>query len=115
MAGSLALGREPGAIDRELKTNRPNVALHTRDRESRMILFWLLWVSLVLGGLAGLLLSQGRLPVVWPRAARLTLPRRPAAGRLPAADLPAHRPRRGEFLPAPRVTTRPAAPPGPGT
>jgi hypothetical protein len=80
-----------------------------------MILFWLLWVGLVLGALAGLLVARAKLPVVWPRAARLPLPRRPAAGRLPAADLPAHRPRRGEYLPAPQVTTRPGSPPGPGS
>lgn len=72
-----------------------------------MILFWLLGVSLVLGALAGLLFSQGKLAVRWPRRARLPLHRRPAVGREDAARLPAHRPRRGDFLPAPQVTTHP--------
>jgi hypothetical protein len=73
-----------------------------------MILFWLLWVSLVLGGVAGYLAVKARRDGLGLRPARV---RRA----VPARDGAAARPRaaREDFLPVPRVTTRPGSPPGP--
>jgi hypothetical protein len=76
-----------------------------------MILFWVLWVSLVLGGVAGCLAARAKRTGLWPRAARVPAPARRAAGRRDAA-VPPGRHARADFLPVPRVTTRSGSPPG---
>ncbi len=73
----------------------------------------LLWVSLVLGGVAGLLLG------LWPRGLSLWL----RANRVPVRKHPPASPRdgqrvrrsaeRGGFLPSPQIQTRPGPGPGP--
>jgi hypothetical protein len=74
-----------------------------------MILFWVLWVSLVLGGVAGYLCARAKGKTgLWLRPARV---RRPVPAR--DVDVSACRHRREDFLPVPQVTTRPGSPPGP--
>jgi hypothetical protein len=73
-----------------------------------MILFWLLWVSLVLGGVAGFLAVKVRRDGLGLRPARV---RRAVPAR--DGDVVRRRAGRGDFLPVPRVTTRPGSPPGP--
>ena len=77
-----------------------------------MILFWLLWVSLVLGGVAGYFAVKAGWDGLWlwvtrvpARAPRAACPRDGGVAR-PRAE-------QGDFLPVPRVTTRPGSPPGP--
>jgi hypothetical protein len=74
-----------------------------------MILFWVLWVSLVLGGVAGCLAVRAKQTGLWPRAARVPAKASRTAGR---RDLGVPRGRREDFLPVPQVTTRPGSPPG---
>jgi hypothetical protein len=73
-----------------------------------MILFWVLWVSLVLGGVAGYLCAKAKgKNGLWLRPARV---RRPVAR---GDAVPPDAVRREDFLPVPRVTTHPGSPPGP--
>lgn len=76
-----------------------------------MILFWVLWLSLVLGGVAGYLAVRAKETGRWPRAARVPARASRAAGKRDAAVPPGRRARE-DFLPVPRVTTRPGSPPG---
>jgi hypothetical protein len=77
-----------------------------------MMLFWLLWVSLVLGGVAGFLAVKVRRDGLWLRVARRPVRVR-RAGRPWGGDVARPRAEQGDFLPVPRVTTRPGSPPGP--
>ena len=68
----------------------------------------ILWVSLVLGGVAGYLYARAQGATgPWLRPARV---RRPVVRR---DAVPPPPDRREEFLPVPWVTTRPGSPPGP--
>jgi hypothetical protein len=77
-----------------------------------MILFWLLFVSLVLGGVAVSLWYDNRRRIPWLRVARVPVPvHRPVCQRNPG------RPRSGgcrdTLLPLPRVVTRAGPQPHP--
>ena len=76
-----------------------------------MILFWVLWVSLVLGGVVGYLAARVRSAGLGLRAVRV-----PARAPRPATRRdggnPGHRQGRGDFLPLPQVSTRPGSAPG---
>jgi hypothetical protein len=78
-----------------------------------MILFWVLWVSLVLGGVAGYLCARARGTGLGLRTRRQSVRVRPPASPREAGTARC-RPGREDFLPVPRVTTRPGSPPGPG-
>jgi hypothetical protein len=74
-----------------------------------MIVFWLLCVSLVLGGVAGLLCSVKERDRLWHWAARVPLRvRRPIGQR--DGERRQQRSERGGLLPSPRVMTRPRPP-----
>jgi hypothetical protein len=77
-----------------------------------MILFWLLWVSLVLGGVAGYLAVKAQRDGLGLRVARVPAQGR-RVGRRRDGDSARPRAEQGDFLPVPRVTTRPGSPPGP--
>ena len=74
-----------------------------------MILFWLLCVSLVLGGAAGFLVSVKGWDRLWHWLARIPLRVRQPIGQREGGRRQ-QRGERGGFLPSPRVTTRPRPP-----
>lgn len=76
-----------------------------------MVLFWLLWVSLLLGGVTALAAEFAARQGLWPRAARLPV-RAHRAARPRHAEDAWLRECRGRLLPPPRVATRPGSPPG---
>ena len=75
-----------------------------------MILFWVLWVSLVLGGVAGYLCAQAQRLGLGLRLARVAV-------RKQRLSVQGQRGGTGDgqgpeaFLPLPTITTRPAGPP----
>ena len=94
-------------------TNRRNRAPHPTLHGLLMMLFWLLWVGLVLGGLiASLWYQEGERGHGFRRPSR-------AAVRKPDARFEARQNRqplpvwaRGDLLPPPRVVTNPGPSPG---
>src|SRR5437016_560915 len=76
-----------------------------------MILVWFVWVSLVLGGVAGALWYSETFRGTWLRVARVAVRKRPRSVWHRDADNSRFRRQAGGVLPAPRVRTR-GAPPG---
>jgi hypothetical protein len=76
-----------------------------------MILFWLLWVSLVLGGVAGFLAARARRDGLGSWLVRVPAPVRRIERDRDGAGA-RRRAGQGEFLPVPGVTTHPGSPPG---
>jgi hypothetical protein len=82
---------------------------------SVMMLFWLMWVGLVLGGLTASLWKVIGWRGKWLQTARVRAPRegdRPVWQREWRAPLPSYV--GGKYWPPPLVVTRPGNPPGPG-
>jgi hypothetical protein len=104
--------RGPGVVDKVTNTNHRNIAPHTNHHGARMIVIWLLCVSLVLGGVAGVLASAGAWDRLRLRLARVPARVRRAVGRR-KRDQCGSLVERGGLMPSPRVTTRPGPVPRP--